>query len=179
MRTKALEWVKHPHAELWRAYCLLGCYQVAAISSPISWGFDGFDGVTKVADEALTEDAAFAAAQSHFDASIASVLEDDWQTMAAKDVLAERRRQVEAEGWTPEHDDQHTRGELARAAASYAVGGGLFRVNAMQVPQQVWPYRWEYNPSDDERRNLVKAGALILAEIERLDRLPSPPKAGE
>ena len=77
MRTKAkaLEWVQHPHAELWRADCLLGRYQVAAISSPISWGFDGFDGVTKVADEALTEDAAFAAAQSHFDAAIASVQE--------------------------------------------------------------------------------------------------------
>jgi len=89
---------------------------------------------------------------------------------AARDVLAERRRQVEAEGWSAEHDDTHTGGELARAAASYAVGGGLFKVNALQVPQQVWPYRWEYKPSDDERRNLVKAAALMLAEIERIDR---------
>ncbi len=91
------------------------------------------------------------------------------ESMAARDVLAERKRQVEAEGYTSERDDKHLHGELARAAAAYAVGGGIFRVNALQVPAQVWPYHWEFNPKD-ERSNLVKAGALIIAEIERLDR---------
>lgn len=81
MRTKALEWVKHPHANLWRADCLTGRYQVYAITSPITWGFDGFDGLTEVFGESPTEEAAKAAAQSHFDAAIASVLEDDWQTI--------------------------------------------------------------------------------------------------
>jgi hypothetical protein len=81
MRTKALEWVKHPHANLWRADCLTGRYQVYAITSPITYGFDGFDGLTEVFGESPTEEAAKAAAQSHFDAAIASVLEDDWQTM--------------------------------------------------------------------------------------------------
>jgi hypothetical protein len=81
MRTKALEWVKHPHANLWRADCLTGRYQVYAITSPITWGFDGFDGLTEVFGESPTEEAAKAAAQSHFDAAVSSVLEDDWQTM--------------------------------------------------------------------------------------------------
>ncbi|HFH3199726.1 TPA: hypothetical protein ACGJTM_006335, partial [Pseudomonas aeruginosa] len=39
------------------------------------------------------------------------------------DVQAERRRQVEAEGWTPEHDDAHSHGQMARAAACYALAG--------------------------------------------------------
>jgi len=39
---------------------------------------------------------------------------------AARDVIAERARQQSQEGWSPEHDDEHTRGELAVAAASYA-----------------------------------------------------------
>lgn len=42
-------------------------------------------------------------------------------TQAALDVLAERRRQIEAEGWTPEHDDEHSNGELSDAAGCYAL----------------------------------------------------------
>ena len=42
-------------------------------------------------------------------------------TQAASDVLAERARQIAAEGWTPEHDDEHDGGELARAGAAYAL----------------------------------------------------------
>jgi hypothetical protein len=46
-------------------------------------------------------------------------------TQAALDVLAERRRQIEAEGWTPEHDDQHSNWELSRAAICYGDMGGM------------------------------------------------------
>ena len=45
-------------------------------------------------------------------------------TAAARDVLAERRRQVESEGWTPEYDDQHDIGEMALAAGCYAANAG-------------------------------------------------------
>jgi len=87
-------------------------------------------------------------------------------TAAARDVLAERQRQIEAEGWTPEHDDQHREGEMAEAAAAYASEsaaphGGL---------PMCWPWAKEWWKPAYPRRNLVKAGALILAEIERLDR---------
>lgn len=86
---------------------------------------------------------------------------------AALDVLAERRRQMEREGWTPEHDDEHEDGELSRAAAAYAVEGIVWS----HMPRSLWPWdmaSW-YKPTT-RRRNLVKAAALILAEIERLDR---------
>lgn len=39
--------------------------------------------------------------------------------LAILDVIAERQRQQSAEGWTPEHDDEHCNGELAMAAVCY------------------------------------------------------------
>lgn len=84
-------------------------------------------------------------------------------TQAAQDVLAERRRQVEVEGWTTGHDDQHVDGDLAVVAACYAISDG-------DEPPPMWPWdpSW-WRPAGD-RRNLVKAAALIIAEIERRDR---------
>jgi hypothetical protein len=90
-------------------------------------------------------------------------------TDAARDVLAERRRQVEAEGWTPEHDDQYTGCELARAAATYATCSHMEQL--MLCGQPVWPWHPDWWKRSSYRRDLEKAGALILAEIERLDRL--------
>ncbi len=84
------------------------------------------------------------------------------------DVQAERLRQVEAEGWMPEHDDAHDTGALASAAGCYAMFSLAYPAGD---PSRFWPWdkSW-WKPSPDGRRNMVKAGALILAEIERLDR---------
>ena len=93
-----------------------------------------------------------------------------WASDALRDVSAERRRQVEVEGWTPEHDDEHNACELSDAAACYALGSEAADVG--DVPG-CWPQSWDeswWRPSQDRRRNLVKAAALLLAEIERLDR---------
>jgi hypothetical protein len=103
-----------------------------------------------------------------------SALMSSTLSTALHDVAAERARQQEAEGWTPEHDDRHDRDQaLSRAAACYALAGtggnGPFWINHLLVPMQVWPYRWEWKPKD-RRSNLVRAAALLLAEIERLDR---------
>lgn len=89
-------------------------------------------------------------------------------TKALDDVIAERKRQCEKEGYSTEHDDQYKNNELARAAASYAVGGGLFTIN-LNVPLQVWPYYWDYKPKD-KRQSLVVAAALLLAAVEQYDR---------
>ncbi|SDC70806.1 hypothetical protein SAMN05428966_102160 [Massilia sp. PDC64] len=92
----------------------------------------------------------------------------DDQTRAARDVLAERRRQIEVEGWTPEHDDKYTACELARAAATYATCSHIEQLRL--CGQQAWPWNPDWWKRGDYRRDLVKAGALILAEIERVDR---------
>ncbi len=83
------------------------------------------------------------------------------------DVQAERRRQITTEGWTPEHDDEHNGGELADAAACYALwAGGINPGNW----REFWPWAPEWLKHSEPRRMLVKAAALILAEIQRLDR---------
>jgi hypothetical protein len=85
-------------------------------------------------------------------------------------IAAERQRQMTAEGWTPEHDDTHTHGQLLSAAYCYFwMARDLEKVTTCPF---AWP--WErswWKPSDDPVRNLVKAGALIAAEIDRLQRL--------
>lgn len=91
-------------------------------------------------------------------------------------IAEERQRQVEGEGWTPEHDDEHDDGELALAAVAYAMpaDGRHFtdrgvRVSARAIRDVVWP--WVQSPKPGDRiRELVKAGALIAAEIDRLQR---------
>ena len=96
-------------------------------------------------------------------------------TQAAQAVLAERRRQIEAEGWTPEHDDQHTMGELADAAACYA-RSSWFEDGATPYRPSFWPWEEKWWKPTSQRQMLVKAGALILAEIERLDRAALAPE---
>lgn len=89
-------------------------------------------------------------------------------TDAARDVLAERQRQLEVEGWTAERDDGYTNCELARAAATYAVCSHVDQL--MLVGSRAWPWREDWFKRTTYRRDLIKAGALMLAEIERLDR---------
>lgn len=93
-------------------------------------------------------------------------LESRTVTAAAADVLAERQRQVTAEGWTAAHDDEYQHCEMAVAAACYIMADDDPRAD---VPE-LWPWPSEWWKPTNIRRDLVKAGALILAEIERLDR---------
>lgn len=92
---------------------------------------------------------------------------------AARDVLAERARRIEAEGWTAEHDAMHDNGELSAAAVAYIIHGQSWETQVtggVPLPTR-WPWHLRFWKPTNRRRDLVKAGALILAEIERLDRL--------
>lgn len=108
----------------------------------------------------------------------AAPAEGDALTQAARDVLAERQRQISAEGWTPEHDDKHDSGEMAGAAGCYArhVNArswvvGMENDNYADEPApDGWPWDAAWWKPTTPRRDLVKAGALILAELERIDR---------
>lgn len=99
-------------------------------------------------------------------------------TLASVDVMIERTRQVAEEGWTPEHDDQHDPGDLSGAGAAYALNAACllnpFNGTPIDEPPESWMFEREWwKPQTDPakaRRDLVKAGALIIAEIERLDR---------
>jgi hypothetical protein len=90
---------------------------------------------------------------------------------AIEDIAAERRRQIEVEWWTPAHDDGHDDSALAKAAACYALSGtGVLAIGRLSKKPDLWPWDWKWWKPSDRRRDLVKAGALIVAEIERLDR---------
>ena len=93
-------------------------------------------------------------------------------------LLQERLRQITDENWSLEHDDDHASGQLASMASSYAL---LAAADACGPDSQWGPIlrsrAFANNPFDEEwlkthpqRRKLVIAGALIIAEIERLDR---------
>ena len=96
-------------------------------------------------------------------------------TQAEKDVLAERRRQIDVEGRTTESDDRHIDCQLARAAATYALCTEPGQLKLQGITVWPWgPHWWKFT---DYRRNLVKSGALIVAEIERVDRAAIAAKA--
>ena len=107
-------------------------------------------------------------------------------------IAAERERQIKVEGWTPEHDDKHSEQELSFAAACYAAPKpifawvtrpmrcgcreaichhtfGMVEQTGMQDP---WPFdaTWDKRKQHDRMRQLEIAGALIAAEIDRLER---------
>jgi hypothetical protein len=93
-------------------------------------------------------------------------------------IANERRRQLEVKGYGPEHDDLHVDGELAVAAACYAMAGdeaAISRAAVMDVETLEDAFPWGAdcdNRGEKGRiRELVIAGALIAAEIDRLLRL--------
>ncbi|MBN0364958.1 hypothetical protein JTM66_35710, partial [Pseudomonas aeruginosa] len=68
------------------------------------------------------------------------------------DVQAERRRQITAEGWTPDHDDLYCAAELPRAAAAYILSG------ANDEAPAIWPFVAKWWKPRDARANYVRAG---------------------
>lgn len=101
------------------------------------------------------------------------------QLMGVDLIAEERQRQVEQEGWTAEHDDGHSRGEMARAAACYAMPKSVREMPILHtsILEFVWHWEWSWwKPAETKAkrariRELVKAGALIAAEIDRLQRI--------
>lgn len=98
-------------------------------------------------------------------------------------IAEERLRQVMSEGWTAEHDDWHSTGEMAIAAACYAIPKDVREKSIWNTTllEYLWPFEFAYwKPAEktksvrkaQENRicELVKAGALIAAEIDRLQR---------
>ena len=92
-------------------------------------------------------------------------------------IADERQRQIEVMGWSLHHDDEHSKGEIADAAVCYARKGDLeFQVLGDKVTLHrayEWPWHqdWWKPTTYDRVRELAKAGALIAAEIDRLNRL--------
>lgn len=98
---------------------------------------------------------------------------------AIKDVLGERSRQISVENYSTNHDDQYQNNELVRAASGYVdhvfsrgwtysdLGSEVYQKE--DVPE-FWPWNEQHWKPKSPREDLVRAAALLIAEIERIDR---------
>src|SRR5260221_4354168 len=89
------------------------------------------------------------------------------------EIAAERKRQVEVERYDSEHDDDHNRGELVNAAMAYCQAASTPRDDTSILagkPPLYWPWEPRWWKPKNPRRDLIRAAALIVAAIERLDR---------
>jgi hypothetical protein len=92
-------------------------------------------------------------------------------------IAGERKRQIEVEGWTAEHDAKHIDGELADAAAFYAMTDDARSFIDENWGNDMWLHLWPFDlkwlklTPDDRIKQLTKAGALIASEIDRLNVL--------
>ncbi|WP_223226804.1 hypothetical protein [Klebsiella michiganensis] len=87
----------------------------------------------------------------------------DQESHTITDVIAERQRQQSVKGFSVEQDDTYVGFQLSAAAICY--------IEPMEA-ENYWPADWyddSFKPTDT-RRNLIKAAALVIAEIERIDR---------
>ncbi len=100
-------------------------------------------------------------------------------------IAKERLRQRVSEGWSPEHDDDHDSGQMALAAACYALFASLSedaraaadlpeglttsgrKIKGWAAMRDLWPWDRKWWKPKTPIRDLERAGALIAAEIER------------
>ena len=107
---------------------------------------------------------------------VGALIEELALSDAARDVLTERRRQIEKEGYDHEHDDAHVNDEIPAYATFYAMPPAARDWPAEETGygdtwgQAIIPAHWGPPKACDRRQELVKAAALLVAEIERLDR---------
>lgn len=95
-------------------------------------------------------------------------------------IAEERQRQISQEGWTPENDDANNKQEMSYAATAYIIAAqgreNKMKVNAEWLREFYWPSTWspDWCKPTTSIRDLTKAGALIAAEIDRLQRASEP-----
>lgn len=83
-------------------------------------------------------------------------------TPASMLIVAERRRQIDSEGYSVEHDREHGPAALFRAACCY-------QFHASQNLPEFWPWKKEAWKPKGHLSNLIRAGALYLAALEVAD----------
>jgi hypothetical protein len=101
----------------------------------------------------------------------------EWEKLTGVELIAqERKRQIEVEGFSAEHDDELINGELSNAAACYALSPEYLAMtfdDDGSFLHTVFPFNmeWYKQTMGDRKRDLVKAGALVAAELDRLNRM--------
>jgi hypothetical protein len=88
-------------------------------------------------------------------------------------IAAERKRQLEVERFRPENDDAYMNDELVRGAVVYALPDRWRELpsGSWTTLSRLWPWTMDWLKLGNRKRELEKAGALLAAEWDRLDRL--------
>jgi hypothetical protein len=88
-------------------------------------------------------------------------------------IAEERKRQIEKEGWSHDHDDTHSNGELQQAAKVYETPPAKRKFKNDKYKPKGWPWHRAWYKPDilNRQRELIKAGALYQAEKDRIDRI--------
>lgn len=87
-------------------------------------------------------------------------------TTGAYMIAVERERQIKDEGYNEEHDQAHAPMTLAMAAVSYILCNDVKKRKIAKTTY--WPWEDKYYKPRDMKRNLIRAGALVAAAIDRL-----------
>ena len=121
----------------------------------------------------ITQTPAPASTPTPTPSSTADPITPNITSKAIQDILLERSSQIQIKGYSLEIDDSGAPGRLAAAGACYAIHSAYttnLGIGLLGTPEW-WPFASDQWKPKTNRENLVKAGALIIAEIERLDRL--------
>ena len=78
------------------------------------------------------------------------------------EIKKEREKQIFKNGYTHSHDDEHTDGSIADAAAHYA--------SSTKSDLYPWDQKFNSKEKNTRERQLIIAGSLNLAELERIAR---------
>lgn len=94
-------------------------------------------------------------------------------------IKKERERQIKKENRTSGTDDIYINQELLHASKAYIESSTIFQRNENTATKLsiigilTWPRSWDVSffKPEDSISDLVRAGALIAAEIDRLQRI--------
>lgn len=94
-------------------------------------------------------------------------------------ITKERQRQIDKLGYTGLHDDEHKNGELVFAALCYAYSAiqndkvdqfipdiDIMLASDPEYPAESWPWAAKWWKPKTPIKDLIRAGALIAAEID-------------
>lgn len=99
-------------------------------------------------------------------------MQTDYTILALNLIEHERKEQMNKHGFSREQDCRYVHGDLAAVGALYALTSALTDEGVDYALAAYWPHTWDrryWRPApSNPLKNMVKAAALLTAEIERL-----------
>lgn len=95
---------------------------------------------------------------------------NDITKLVVDKLIAERERVQNEEGWSALNDDSYVDTQLPRAAVCYLLLNPLRTNIYYNIIGELWPFSASWWKPKDPEQDLIRAGQLIIAELERLER---------